>query len=337
MPINIYTTKTIRKIRELADIKRNFLRELYFKGSSKVNTEEIVLEIQKGGEYIAPLVTPIENGKVIPRNSRYTNIIMAPTVAAKYTLTPKDMFSRPEGAVIGGENPNISAGKLIGKILENQENYIKNREELMVAQFLTTGKVESVNGDNGYEVDYGLENIETLPSADMWDKTGVDPLISLDKLISNAEKNGVKIKNIVMGRKAAQLFIEKLHENKKLSKDLQSEVSKNMVREYPGVTWLGTYNTYGVEIYRYDRVVKTITNDNIDLIPENVVIGGPEAGEVLYAPIVIMSEKGPELHLTERFSTTNVSANKKISEIVTEARPVLQPVELTGYFCATVC
>lgn len=45
----------------------------------------------------------------------------------------------------------------MAEILLDQENYIKNRIELMVSQFLTTGVVKSEDGKVGYEVDYELE------------------------------------------------------------------------------------------------------------------------------------------------------------------------------------
>lgn len=339
MPNSVYTQKTVRIIREKAEIKRNFLRELFFKKSSKSMTEEIMLELKKEGEYIAPLVTPLESGRLLQSKSRKTNQIKAPNVATKDILTPKDFFIRPYGGQLsGGEDPVKLAAKRLGEILKKQENYITNREELMVAQFLTTGKVVSLEGDAGYELNYELENIETLESEKQWDKPGVDPLESLDELISNAEKNGVKIRNIVMGRLAAKHFKSKLHDNKNLSKDLQSEIVNKMVRTNPGVTWLGTYTTYGIEIYRYDRDLKGTDGTTINLIPPTVVAGGPEGGEIIYAPIVYMDNKSDSsvLHVAERYSNSH-NPSPKIKEITTESRPVLQPVELTGYFAATVC
>lgn len=338
MPQSIYTQKTVRELREKAEVKRNFLRELFFNRSSKSDTEIIYLELEKGGEYVAPLVTPLESGRLLPNKTRKTNQIVAPNVAPKYTVVPKDYFTRPVGGQLsGGEDPKKLAAKRLGKILREQENTIVNREELMVAQFLTTGKVTAIDGDAGYEVDYELENIETLPLEQQWDKDGVDPLESVDNLVANAEKNGVKVENIVMGRTAAKHFIEKLHNTKKLSKDLQSEVVKKMVRENPGVTWLGTYTTYGIEIYRYDRNLRGPKNELVELIAPNVIAGGPSGGEIIYAPIIYMGgEKGAEIHITERYSGIN-NPTTKTKEITTESRPVLQPVELSGYFAATVC
>lgn len=338
MPSSIYITKTVREIRKKGEVKRNFLREMFFKKTTLIQTDTVLLETKRGGEFVAPLVTPLESGRPLPDKTRKTNEIQAPNVGISYGLTPKDYFERPVGAQLsGGENPTISAAKKVGEVLKDQENYISNREELMTSQFLTSGKVEAIDGDAGYVVDYELENIETLPVDQQWDKEGVDPLVSLDRLISTAEENGEKVENVVMGLKAAQIFLDKLLNSKKLSKDSQSEIVKKVVREHPGVVWLGTYTTYGIELYRYNRTVTTPKGEKINLISTNIVVGGPTGGEILYAPIINMGAKtGSEVHITARYSCVSTPTDKT-KLITTEARPVLQPVELTGYFSATVC
>lgn len=338
MPSSIYTTKTVREIRKKGEVKRNFLRELFFKKTTLIQTENVLLETKRGGEYVAPMVTPLESGRALPDKARRTNEIEAPNIGISYSLTPKDYFERAVGAQLsGGESPVLLAAKKVGEILRDQEKYISNREELMTAQFLTTGKVESLSGDAGYEVDYGLENIETLPLNEQWDKEGVDPLASLDRLIATAEETGEKVENVVMGLKASQIFMEKLLTSKKLSKDSQSEFVKKVVREYPGVVWLGTYVTYGVELYRYNRTITTAKGEKINLIPTNIIVGGATGGEVLYSPVINMGAKsGSEVHPVARYSCISTPTDKT-KYITTESRPVLQPVELSGYFSATVC
>lgn len=338
MPSSIYTTKTVREIRKKGEVKRNFLRELFFKKITLIQTATVLLETKKGGEYVAPMVTPLEAGRPLPDKAKKTNEIEAPNVGISYSLTPKDYFERTVGSQLsGGESPVLLAAKKVGEILKDQEKYISNREELMTAQFLTTGKVESLNGDAGYEVDYGLENIETLPLEQQWDKEGIDPLVSLDRLIAIAEETGEKVENVVMGLKASQIFMDKLLTSKKLSKDYQSEFVKKVVREHPGVIWLGTYVTYGVELYRYNRTITTATGEKVNLIPTNVVVGGASGGEILYAPIINMGAKsGSEVHPVARYSCVSTPTDKT-KLITTESRPVLQPVELSGYFSAAVC
>ena len=331
---DIYTPKTVRKIRDKAELKRNFLISLFFPRRTTVTTEEIILECTKSGEQTAPFITPLESGRAIKNKKVRTNVITAPNIGVAEILTPKDFFVREAGMELSGFDPVIRASKRLGEILRKQENYIVNKEELMVGQFLTTGKVTSLTGEDGYEVDYELENISTLSSGEQWGKPGVNPLTSLDEIISNAEASGVLVGNIVMGADAAKNFMNSEYTKEILSKDLQSEFVKEVVREYPGVVWLGTYKTYGVEIFRYKRKVLGPDKTPMEIIPSNIVIGGPKDGEILYAPIVNMG-KG-DIHVTERYSNV-VTPTEKVKKITTESRPVLQPSDLDGYFSVIVC
>lgn len=333
---DLYTPKTVRKIRDAWEPKKNFLTDLFFKNSDTVPTEEVVLEITKGGEHVAPFVTPLEMGRPVVDRTTTTNLIFAPNIAVSRTLGPKDYFVREAGMNFFGEyDPATRIGKRIAEILTNQERYISNKEELMVSQFLTTGKVTSTTDEASYEVDYGIDNMVTLQAEEKWGKTGVNPITSLDNILAKAEESGVIVKNVVMGLSAADKFMNSSEFKKEmLSKDLQTEFVKEVIRQYPGVVWLGTYKTYGVELFRYSRKVIGYDATEIQLMPTNMILGGSTEGKILYAPIINMGTS--DVHMVKRFSDVD-SPNKKTKIISTESRPVLQPDDLSGYFNVIVC
>lgn len=333
---NLYTPKEIRKIRDAWEPKKNFLTDLFFNKSETVSTEEIILEITKGGEHVAPFVTPLELGRPVVDKKTMTNLITAPNIAVSRTLGPKDYFVREAGMNFFGDyNPAAKVGKRIAEILLDQERYISNKEELMVSQFLTTGKVTSTSEEASYEVEYGIDNMVTLEDGEKWGETGVNPITSLDKILAKAEESGVIIKNVVMGLTAADKFMNS-EEFKKdmLSKDLQTEFVKEVIRQYPGVVWLGTYKTYGVELFRYSRKVIGYDGKEIQLMPSNMILGGSTEGKILYAPVINMGTT--DVHIVKRFSDVD-NPNKKTKNISTESRPVLQPDDLSGYFNVIVC
>ena len=335
MSVDLYSTKTLRKVRERVEVKSNFLRELFFKKEEKVPTSEIILEVTKGKESFAPFVAPLERGKPINEKKIKTNIIFAPKIGVTKTLSERDMYSRNAGEGIIGTTESVV--KKMKKILELQEETIVNKEELMVAQFLTTGKVISIEGESGYEVDYGLGNIETLPEAEQWDKPEVNPIASLDKILSKAEENGHMTDVLVMGFDAAEAFLRSAEKQKLLSRDLQSEMVKQVIRKHSGVVWIGTYKTYGIEIYRYKRSLYTAEGVKIDLIPANVIIGGSTDGEILYAPVFNTADtKSEPLKKVTRYSYVKNIDDAGL-QIITQTCPVLQPVDVDGYFCITVC
>ena len=258
----LYTPVTIKKVRQNLDVKRDFLTGLFFEKSSKSLTPTIILEYTKAGEAVAPFLTPMEAGRPVYSRTKKSNVINAPSIGPEYSLTEKDLFERPAGASIEEFNPAIETGKRIGEILGDQENYIKNRIELMVSQFLTTAFKKAV------------------------------------------------------------------------SQDLQSEFVKKAVRTYPGIIWIGTYKKFGVELFSYSRKVTDTDGKSIQLMPTNMVIGGPAAGEVIYAPIVFMGNGF--VHMTERYSNLDTT-NPKAAKITTESRPVLQPCDVDAYFSYVVC
>lgn len=329
-----YTPKTIRKVRQNLDNKRDFLTELFFSKSNTVTTEDVILEYTKAGEAVAPFLTPLEAGRPVYNKSKKSNIIKAPSIGPEYTLTPKDAFDRAPGQSDDDYNPIKRIGERMAEILLDQENYIKNRIELMVSQFLTTGVVKSEDGKVGYEVDYELGNKSTLDSSHKWTASGIEPLESLDEMISSAEVNGLKTENVVLGSKAANLLTKSKGYKDAISRDLQSEFVKKAVRLYPGIVWLGTYIKFGVELFSYNRKVIGEDGKAIQLLPTNMVIGGPSQGEILYAPIIYMADG--MVHVKKRYSNVDTT-NPKIAKITTESRPVLQPCDVDTYFSVTVC
>lgn len=47
---------------------------------------------------------------------------------------------------------------------------------------------------------------------------------------------------------------------------------------------------FGVELFSYNRKVIGEDGKAIQLLPTNMVIGGPSQGEILYAPIIYMAD-----------------------------------------------
>lgn len=335
MSYDLYKQSTIAAIRTKIEVNRSFLRDLFFPKLEPQETEDMVLEIEKNGETYAPFLTELESGRPMSATRRKSYIITAPELGPEYNLSSKDYFERPIGEQVS-QRVADNVAKTIRKILERQEREIANKEELMVAQFLTTGKVVSIGTDSEYEVDYEVPNIGTLSTAEQWDKDTSNPKESLKKIIVEAEACGQKVGAIVMGWKAAQCYEKALQKDREFSTDSQSEFVKKVTRENPGVIWLGTYKTFGCEIFQYYRKIADYEGKQIDLIPENVVCGGPLEGTMLYGAVInTLDSKSNPIKKGKRFSWRD-SQNPKTEKIVTNSRPVLQPCNPDGYFAYEV-
>ena len=299
-----------------------------------MDDENILLETTVNGNSMAPLVSPVEDGRVMKEKGIRTNSIIAPSIAPKHILTSKDVFVREAGEnITGGTKASIRMAKRAGHLLGKQEGYITNKEEHMVGQFLSTGKVESIGGEHSHEINYEMANKGTLGEGATWDLTTVNPLQNLDAWIVNAEKFGDKVGAITMDTVAADAFInnkevQALLDNRRI--DVMSSKQKDLG---PGVAYLGFYKKRSVHLYQYDRALNDKTGAPISVLPAGTVIGGPVYGEVLYAPIVYFNEgSGGDIHEEIRHSRIKVSSNGKEKSISTESRPVFQPNDMSAYF-----
>lgn len=339
---NFYKTSIIREIRSNVERKPNFLRDIFFPNVENTDEEDIILEISKGGNRIAPFVSPVEDGRIMKNKGRNTNIITAPNIAPKYVLTPKDLFERPVGASFqGGDKPAIRQAKKIGKVLKDQETFITNKEELMIGQFLTTGKVTSLDGDHPYELDYKLENQDTLETSKKWDTVGVDIFQCIRDYVDEAEANsGEKIDVVILGRRASKNLLSSANVDEKLDKKNKTEAVITVIKKFPGISWLGTLDS-AINIYSYRQDLKDEKENKIEILPQNMMIGGPSGGTIIYAPVIYFAKEGSgqsdEVFVESRHSRIAVSENGKQKSISTESRPVLQPFDLDAYFSVVVC
>ena len=331
MSYNLYTQKYVAEIRNKIEINRSFLKDLFFPKSDPKEVEEFMMEIEKNGETYAPFITQLESGRPMPGTTRKSYLIQAPELGPEYTLQARDYFERPVGEQIS-ERTAVNVAKRIKSILEQQEREIVNKEELMVAQFMTTGKVISIGKDSEYEVDYEVANIGTLAAGEQWDEATGKPKESLKKMIAEAEACGQKVQAVVMGWEAAQCFEKALQGDREFSTDNQSEFVKKVLRESPGVIWLGTYKTFGCEVFQYYRKVADYEGTQVELIPSNMVCGGPIEGTMLYGAVInTLDTKSNPIKVGSRFSWKDTS-NPKTQKVVTNSRPVLQPCNPDGYF-----
>lgn len=337
--MNPYTTKTIQLIRQGLVNNPNFILDTFFQNRETVQDEEIMLEIETSGNKMAPFISPIENGRIMVEAGYTSNIIVAPSLAPKHVITPKDMFKRQAGEnITGGKSPVQRQAENAGKILANQEKYIKNKEEYLAAQFLTTGKITSDSGEHKYELDYQMPHIYTLEAGKKWSDAGVNPLDAIDKFVDDCEETGTPCENIIMGASSAKYFNNSEVLNKQLDIRNKQFMTVELQKKYPGIVYMGFYEARQVHLYAYNRSVVDNTGNKKAIVPTNMIFGGPSGGTILYAPVVYHKENDTSfIHEEIRYSSIQISASGKEKSITTESRPVFKPLDLSSYFSAIVC
>lgn len=209
----------------------------------------------------------------------------------------------------------------------------------MIGQFLTTGKITSLEGEHAYELDYQLENQDTLETAKKWNTTGVDIFQSIRDYVDEAEANsGEKVDVVVLGSRAAKALLSSSNADAKLDIKNKTEAVITVIKKYPGISWLGKLDS-AIDIYSYNQILVDEKGVKKEIIPANIMIGGPAGGTIVYAPVVYFDKDngGVEVFVENRHSRVSVSETGKEKSISTEARPVLQPFDLDAYFSVFVC
>lgn len=334
--MDFYSTSVMREVRSTFGRKENWLIDMYFKKKSTVSDENIILEMKKGQNKAAPFISDVENGRPIREKGRVSNVIIAPSIGVETPLTAKDIFKRPVGAAQqGGPTLADRYGKRVAEILADQENALINKEELIIAQFLTTGKVVSLEGEHPVEIDYQMPTIETLTAGNKWGEANVDIFASIRKYVDNAEKlSGAIVNSVTLGEKSASKLLNNPDLDKRLDVKNKSEAILAVVAMYPGIRYLGRLDGK-IDIYSFSKQLTNAKGGVFDLIPPNIMIGGPSDGEIIYAPIIDFEEEA--IYEEMRHTRNTVSKTGKQKVISTEARPVLQPCDLSAYFSVVVC
>lgn len=336
MAVDFYSTSVIREVRSTFGRKENWLVDMFFKRKSTVSDENIILELKNGQNKAAPFISDVENGRVIKEKGRISNVIKAPSIGVEHPLTAKDIFMRVVGGTQQG-GPTLAQRyqSRVAQILAEQENALINKEELIVAQFLTTGKVVSLDGEHPVEIDYQMPTIETLTAGNKWGEANVDIFTSIRKYVDNAEKaSGAIVNMVVLGERGANKLLNNPELDKRLDVKNKTEAILEVVAKYPGIRYLGRLDGK-IDIYSFNKQLTDAKEEVIDLIPQNIMIGGPSEGEIIYAPIIDFEEEAIYEEMRHTRNTVSKSGKQKI--ISTESRPVLQPCDLKAYFSVVVC
>lgn len=336
MAVDFYSTSVIREVRSSFGRKENWLVDMFFKKKTTVSDENIILELKKGHNNAAPFISDVENGRVIKEKGRVSNVIKAPSIGVETPLTAKDVFMRVVGgSQQGGLTLAQRYSNRVAEILAEQERAIVNKEELIVAQFLTTGKVTSLDGEHPVEIDYQMPTIETLTAGNKWGEANVDIFGSIRKYVDNAEKkSGEVVNTVVIGERSAGKILNNPDLDKRLDVKNKSEAILSVIAMYPGIRYLGRLDGK-IDIFSFNKQITNAKNEVVDLIPANIMIGGPTDGEMLFAPIIDFEEEA--IYEEMRHTRNTVSKTGKQKVISTESRPVLQPLDLSAYFSVVVC
>lgn len=301
MAISLFEPRTmIGAVKRMAPIN-TFLKTTFFSTERTFDTKTVEADFFKGNRKLAPFVHPKIGGKTV-ENTGYTTNIFEPALVAPDTITTADdLMNRMVGeSLYGGMTPDERGALKLVEDLAKLDEMITRREEWMCAQALFTGKIPVIGEGLNYEIDFKFTNKVTLSGADLWSADTSDPIADLKEWHREVQISGLVNPDVcIMAANAADRFID--HPKVKGKLDVKNyELAVIAPKQLPnGVTYVGTVNELGLDIYQYnewylDDWTDVASPTTKPIVPDGTVtlVSTRANYSMLYGAVTIINEDG---------------------------------------------
>ena len=254
--VSIYEPRTMGRVVQKLPPVRTFFRSTFFRHEETFTTEKVDVDFRKGSRKVAPFVSRLIGGKVVPNTGYQTKTYTPPLVAPEKVTTVDDLLRRRPGeSLYSGRTPAERAVlKMADDFVELREQIVR-REELMCAQTIFTGKIPIIGDGVNEEIDFYFTNKETISEAKKkWTADTSDPIGDLERWHGIVQRTGFVNCNVcVMGSDVAKAFVN----NPKVKEALDVKNYNLAViqpKQLPdGTTYIGTIHGLGLDIYKYNE------------------------------------------------------------------------------------
>lgn len=254
--VSIYEPRTMGRIVSKLPPVRTFFRSTFFKHEETFVTKNVDVDFVKGTRKVAPFVSRLIGGKIVPNTGYSTKTYTPPLVAPEKVTTVDDLLQRQPGEnPFSGRTPAERAVVKMAQDFTELRDQIARREELMCCQSIFTGTIPVIGDGVNEIIDFGFTNKETITTATKkWTNAASDPIEDLKRWHEIVQKTGfVNCDMCVMGSNVAKAFIN--HEKVMKQLDVKNyNLAVIQPKQLPnGVTYIGTIHEIGLDIYKYNE------------------------------------------------------------------------------------
>ena len=347
MPFDIYTPTKIAAVLENKPPVTTFLRDTFFKDSVTFTTKSVNFDIVDGSRQVAPFVNPKNLGKVIPNKGYKTKTYTAPMTAPEKVVTAEEMVDRMPGEqILSSASPAQRAVKKLAADLNELDEMITRREEVMCAEALFKGLINIKGEDIDETVDFGFTNKETLTASKKWTTSGSDPIADIKRWQRTISKDGhCKADICIMSSDVVDAFLRNETVQKLLDIQNYTLAKINPMTMKQGVQYIGTISSLGLSIYSYDEWYDDDWSEEgkvttTPFVPAGVcaLFSTSAKFTMLYGAISLFDEKtkAPYTVVGNRFGESFLSDNNRVRMLRLSSRPLAVPHQLKSWFVATV-
>ncbi|MBP3579004.1 MAG: major capsid protein [Lachnospiraceae bacterium] len=254
--VSIYEPRTMGRVVSKLPPARTFFRSTFFKHEETFNTESVDVDFRKGSRKVAPYVSRLIGGKVVPNTGYETKTYTPPLVAPEKVTTIDDLLKRRPGeSIVSGRTPAERAVLKMSDDFTELREQIVRREELMCTQAIFTGKIPVIGDGVNEVIDFQFTNKEEITTATKkWTNAASDPIADLKRWHEVVQKKGfINCDICVMGTDVANAFVN--HEKVQKVLDVKNyNLAVIAPKQLPnGVTYIGTIHELGMDIYKYNE------------------------------------------------------------------------------------
>jgi len=345
--INIYDTRTMMAAIEKMKPARTFFRDTFFNRVETYPTEMIDVDFKKGKRKMAPFVAPRVGGITIDRQGFITRTYTPPRVAPQRVLSKDDISKRMMGeAVYSRITPEQRSAEILGKDLAELDETITRREEWMCREILINGKVvmkgliDDISGSYiEQEIDYNLTNKETLTEGAKWDAETSTKYDDLERWRKEVIKTSGYAPNVcIMASDVAKLFVQDTDIKSKFNmfNMMFGTIQPRIIND--AVTYLGTLNGLGLEIYSYDEWFLDDAGVEQPMMPEkHLLLARVGMGKRIYGAVTQMTDAGEFATFeAERVPKIWADMENEVKMIKVSSRPLPAPEDIDDWYVAEV-
>lgn len=256
--VSIYEPRTMMGVVKKLPPVRTFFRDTFFSNIRTFATKAVDVDYKKGNRRMAPFVSPIIGGEIVPNQGYETMTYKPPMIAPEMVTTVDDILDRQAGeALYSSRTPAQRAVIKMRDDFRDMDDMIVRREEWMCAQVMLEGRVICIGKGVNDVLDFNFTNkVDISNDAKKNWKNGTSKDIYGDLVAwhEKVQKNGFTNCNIcVVASDVAKAMVED-----KGMKDLLDTKNYNLAvinpRQLPnGLTYVGTINELGLDIYKYNE------------------------------------------------------------------------------------
>ena len=344
--VSIYEPRTMGRVIEKLPPVRTFFKSTFFRHEETFVTESVDVDFRKGSRKVAPYVSRLIGGQVVPNTGYITKTYTPPLVAPEKVTTIDDLLKRRIGEnMYSGKTPAQRAVEKMAQDFIELREQITRREELMCAQTIFTGSIPIIGDGVNEVITFGFTNTETITkAADKWTNEASNPIEDLKRWHETVQKKGFLNCDIcVMGKTVAAAFV-----NHPKVKELLDVKNYNLAviqpRQLPnGVTYIGTIHEIGLDIYKYNEwYLDDWTNpakpEDKPLVPENqlALLSSNTDWSMYYGAITLIDEPNGNFRTVEGKLVPDTWTKRKPARrfLNVSSAPLCVPHDVDSWFVA---